>query len=235
MSFLDKFPLVQRRLLSFYQGMLKDRADRPSVPTIWLPLLLIGAALLLRVLTQQGWVTGWPNFSPLVAFAFVGAVMFPKPLPWWAWPLMLMGVDWLCDGASFWKLTQGRPEILLAYGCYLFCAWWGSRFRGRAGVLETLGGTLACSVLFYLVTNTLCWWVEPYYTKNAAGWVQALTVGVPGPFPSTLVFFRNSLAADLIGTGVLLLIYNAEALARNLRAIPWRWRDAGELGMAGAR
>lgn len=220
MSFLDKFPLVLNRLLRFHAGMLQDRPEGRFSRTIWLPLILMAVALLFRVLSQNGIAAGLPNFSPIVAFAFVGAVVFPKPLPWWSWAVILLGVDWLCDGASFWKLTQGRPEILLSYGCFVFFAWWGGRLRNGAGVLGILGGTLACSVLFYLVTNTLCWWVEPYYTKDGAGWVQALTTGVPGPFPTTLEFFRNSLLADMLGAGLLLFAYNTEAVVRRLQALP---------------
>ena len=39
------------------------------------------------------------------------------------------------------------------------------------------------------------------YLPNAAGWWQAMTVGLPG-FPPTLVFFRNSLVSDLLFTGL---------------------------------
>lgn len=223
MSFLDKFPLVPSPLLSFDAGMLQDRADQRSnntTTTIWFPLILMAGALLLRVLAQQGIVTGVPNLSPLVAFAFAGAVMFPRPLPWWSWALILLVVDWACDGFSFSTVTQGgRYEILLAYACYVFAAWWGSRLRDRAGIVETLGGTLACSVLFYVVTNTMCWWIEPYYAKTAGGWVQALTVGIP-PYPSTLVFFQHSLIADLTGALLLVLVYNTEAVLRHVRALP---------------
>ncbi len=223
MSFLDKFPLVPQPLLSFDARMLQDRADQrtTTASTIWFPLILMGGALILRVLVQQGIVTGLPNLSPLVAFAFAGAVMFPRPLPWWSWALILLVIDWACDGFSFAAVTQGgRYEILLSYAFYVFAAWWGSRLRGRAGVVETLGGTLACSVLFYVVTNTLCWWIEPYYAKNAAGWVQALTTGVPGPYPTTLQFFQHSLIADLTGALLLVIVYNTEAVMRHLRALP---------------
>src|SRR5947208_615201 len=84
-------------------------------------------------------------------------------------------------------------------------------------MLATLAGTLACSVMFYLVTNSVSWWTDPAYAKNLNGWAQALTTGtgLPG-FPPTLVFFRNSLIADLAGSAVLLAIYNGEALARRL-------------------
>lgn len=218
---LDKFSLVGTGFSSFYRRMSHDRPPHLSLSSVWLPVALMLAALLLRVLVQTGVVTGLPNFSPLMAFAFAGSVVFPRHLPWWSWAIVLLGVDWFCDGASFWKLTEGRPEILLSYGCYAFAAWWGSRLRGRAGIVDTLIGTLACSVLFYVVTNSLCWWVKPYYAKDLAGWVQALTIGKPDVQPTTLEFFRNSLAADMAGATLLVLAYNAEALFRKLRRLPW--------------
>ena len=98
-----------------------------------------------------------------------------------------------------------------------------ARDFGTARACSTrLLGTLACSVIFYLVTNTVSWMTDPAYAKNAAGWMQALTtgIGVPG-LPTTLGFFRNSLIADLAGAAILLAVYNAEALLRSLRTIPW--------------
>jgi hypothetical protein len=60
-----------------------------------------------------------------------------------------------------------------------------------------LGGTLAASVFFYLVTNTGSWLGLTAYPQTFSGWVQALTVGLPG-YPPTWTFFRNSLAGDLL-------------------------------------
>ena len=128
--------------------------------------------------------------------------------------------DKLREGLAWWSQANGHLEVLLAYGCYALAAFWGARLRGKAGVLDTLLGTMACSILFYLVTNTLSWWIQPEYAKNAAGWWQAMTVGVPGVPMPTLVFFRNSLMADLGGAAVLLAIYNGEALMRKLRTMP---------------
>lgn len=118
-----------------------------------------------------------------------------------------------------WDLSVGSEAGLLAYACYALAAWIGSGLRGRTSVVETLIGTLACSVLFYIVTNSLCWWTGAAYSKDIAGWVQALTTGTPG-YPSTLEFFRNSLIADLIGAVVLLVTYNTEALVRHLQTLP---------------
>jgi hypothetical protein len=186
------------------------------------------AVLVLRVLGQHGMLASQVvNLSPLMAFAFAGAVVFPKPLPWWSWVVILLGVDWISEGSAWWSQANGHWEILLAYGCYALAAFWGARMRGRAGVLDTIGGTLACSVMFFLVTNTLSWWTDPAYAKSSAGWIQALTTGVPGvPIP-TLIFFRNSLIADLCGCVVLLAVYNGEALLRKLRTMPWvGWNKA---------
>ena len=111
---------------------------------------------------------------------------------------------------------------MVAYACYAAAAYFGSRARDRAGVLDTMLGTLACSTVFYLVTNTVSWIADPAYAKNVAGWWQSLTVGIGIPgLPSTLVFFRNSLIADLSGAAILLATYNAEAVWRSLRTIPW--------------
>jgi hypothetical protein len=185
-------------------------------------LVLMLVILVWRVLYQQGVVSAqMGNLSPLMAFAFVGAILFPKPLPWWAWAALLLVVDWFSMGAQWWASAHGRVEVLFAYGVYAVAAWWGGRLRGKAGIVDTLLGTLTCSVVFYLVTNSVSWWVEPYYAKNGAGWVQALTVGLQGMgYPTTLEFFRNSLVADLLGAAVLLTVYHAEAVVRKLRFMP---------------
>ena len=68
--------------------------------------------------------------------------------------------------------------------------------------------TLALSALrfclpieVYVVTNTIAWMADPGYVKNAAGWFQALTTGLPG-YPPTWTFFRNSAASDLLFTAL---------------------------------
>lgn len=199
---------------------MSNAPSSPSrVASIWFPLALMLAVLLLRVLGQHDVLPGWPNLSPLMALAFVGTIVVPRPLPWWSWVIILLGLDALSQGASVWN-PANLPVILLTYVCYALAAWCGGRLRARAGILDTLLGTLACSVLFYVVTNTFCWATEPTYAKSFTGWVQCLTVGTPG-LPPTWMFFRNSLIADLAGACVLVLAYNGEALLRGVRLLPW--------------
>jgi len=67
-------------------------------------------------------------------------------------------------------------------------------------------GTLlyaAGSAIFYVVTNTGSWLSDPGYAKTAAGWVEALTTGLPGYLP-TWMFFRATLASDLLFTGIFI-------------------------------
>jgi hypothetical protein len=56
-------------------------------------------------------------------------------------------------------------------------------------------------MLFYLVTNTASWLSLPDYEKTWAGWIQALTKGLPG-LPQTWEFFRNTLISGGLFTGL---------------------------------
>ena len=65
------------------------------------------------------------------------------------------------------------------------------------GLAPTLGATLLGSALFYVASNTLAWIGTSAYAHTAAGWLQALTTGLPGYLP-TYVFFRNGLVSDVL-------------------------------------
>lgn len=179
------------------------------------------AALTLRVFSHHQILPATiGNLSPLVAFAFAGSIVFPRILPWWSWAVLLLVFDWIVLGSMMWQHAYGQASVLTLYVCYALAAFVGSRLRGKIGIIDTLLGTFACSVLFYLITNTLSWWIDPGYThKTAATWLQALTTGLPG-YPSTLSFFRNSLIADMSGALILVLAYNAEAFLRHLHRLP---------------
>ncbi len=68
---------------------------------------------------------------------------------------------------------------------------------GRRSYGRVFFGTLFGALLFYLVSNSVSWMVNPAYAKTIAGWVQALTVGLPG-FPPTWMFGLKT----LLGTGL---------------------------------
>ena len=64
--------------------------------------------------------------------------------------------------------------------------------------------------MFYLITNTFSWLSDPGYTKNFAGLIQSLTVGLSQYSATpTWMFFRNSLVSDFVFTCLFAVCMNA--------------------------
>lgn len=185
--------------------------------SLLLPLILITAAAAFRYLKlgQGVQVPALENFAPWMALAFTGTLVFSKRVPFLILPLLLVVIDLAATGirgVMHW-------EAIGVYGAFAIAAGFASRSRGKLGLLGSLMGTLACSIAFYLITNTLSWFVDPGYTKTLAGWVQAMTTGLPG-LPPTIWFLRNSLLSDLAFSCLLLAAYNTEASFRRQETIP---------------
>jgi len=189
--------------------------SRPAFRASLLPLALIVAAAVFRWAKLKGYVTveALENFTPWMALAFTGTLIFSKRVPFLLIPLLLAAVDITATGF--------HGEALTVYLCFGIAALLASRWRGRMGMVGTLLGVAGCSLLFYLTTNTVAWLSNPAYAKNFAGWVQALTTGEPGYLPSWY-FLRNSLLSDLGFSLLLLAAYNTEAAFRQQQRIPLR-------------
>jgi len=82
----------------------------------------------------------------------------------------------------------------------------------RAGAF--LLASVAGSCGFYLITNTASWLTSPGYARTAAGWIQALTVGLPG-YPPTWLFFRNALVSDACFTVSFLACLKLASIAKS--------------------
>jgi len=195
------------------------KSDSPSRP-LWLPVLLVAAALAWRVAKLKfGVADAFPNFGPWMALAFAGSLVMPRTLAWWLWPALLVGCDVVIG-------TGQIGEMWLVYACYGLAALVGGWLRERSSVLMTLGGTTLSSLGFYVVTSTQAWFMSPVYAKSVAGWVQALTLGDPAYQPQAWVFGMNALLSD-VGFALLLVVaYNSEALVRKLGTLPVVRREA---------
>lgn len=172
-------------------------------------LLLAGAFF--RVLRVDLAPETLPNFSPLMAAALCGAVFLP------GWTGLVVPVIALLVSDALLNLHYGVPllsaQLLWTLPCYLLAVGIGWMLRRRgAGLERVLGGTLAASILFYLITNTGSWLGLAAYPQTFAGWVQALTTGLPG-YPPTWHFFRNALAGDLLFAAVFVLLERAASPA----------------------
>ncbi len=143
----------------------------------------------------------WPgmlpqNFSAAHALLFCAAFWLPG---WMGWvlPMATIIVTDVLLNLVFYAEPVMVPELIsnwMILGLFVVLAKWLARRRSYGRVFL---GTLLGALLFYLVSNTVSWLVNPAYVKTIAGWVQALTVGLPG-FPPTWVFGLKS----LLGTGL---------------------------------
>jgi hypothetical protein len=197
-------------------------SSRRSYSLLWLPLCFIAAALVLRwlKLTSPG-MNLLPNYSPWMALAFTGTLVMPRVLPWFVWPLAMLGINLAALGAG----SAFDVESLAIYAMYTVAAFSASRLRGEMSVLQSLLGVVLCSVIFYVITNTAAWFAVPAYAKTLAGWVQAMTVGLPAYAP-TWTFLKSSLISDLSFSTLLLVAFNAEARLRSSVMMPWMTRTA---------
>lgn len=167
-------------------------------------LLLLGTFL--RVIRADLAPEILPNFSPLMASALCAAIFLP------GWIGLAVPIAALVGSDLLLNLHYGAPilgtQLLWTLPGYLVAVALGWSLRGRAGLGLVLGGTLAASVFFFLVTNTGSWLGLPAYPQTLAGWVQALTVGLPG-YPPTWAFFRNSLISDLLFAALFVVVERA--------------------------
>jgi hypothetical protein len=150
-------------------------------------------------------VTRWPgvlpdNFSAAYALAFCAGVFFEG---WTAWVLpmaTLLGTDILLNVFYYHSPVFDLYFVAKNIGFVLLIAL-GRCFSPRANFLKLLAGGVLGAVLFYLITNTASWLYNPAYAKTLAGWIQALTTGLPG-FPPTWVFFLKTLLGGGLFTGL---------------------------------
>ena len=143
----------------------------------------------------------WPgmlpqNFSAAHALLFCAAFWLPG---WMGWvlPLATIIVADILLNIFYYNMPVIVPELVVNWmilGLFVVLAKWMARHRSYGRVFL---GTLIGALLFYLVSNTVSWLVNPAYAKTIAGWIQAVTIGLPG-FPPTWVFGLKS----LLGTGL---------------------------------
>ena len=173
--------------------------------------LLIVSAVVFRIVT--GFVghsdsIGWLNFAPIAAIALCAAAYFPRKYKFSVPMIALLISDIVLNihyGFSFFS-----PFVLSHYLGFAIIGCLGLILQGRASWRTLLPGSVAASLIFYVVTNSVSWIYDPGYAKNFAGLIQALTVGLPqySATPSWM-FFRNSLVSDLVFTFLFVVCMNA--------------------------
>jgi hypothetical protein len=151
------------------------------------------------------------NFSAAYALMFCAGVFFPVNLRWKV-PFGVMVLTDLALNAWYqfgkgYDVFTGSGLLYLGgnYVGYALLLWLGRRFKPTSHFLGLLGGGVVGALLFYFITNTFSWLLNPFhnpeYTRDIAGWIVALTKGTSG-YPQTWEFFRNTLLSGGIFTGL---------------------------------
>jgi hypothetical protein len=144
--------------------------------------ILILAAALSRLLPHPD------NFTPIAAIALVGGVYLEKRFALII-PLAALVISDIFIGF--------HSTILFVYGSFVLIGLLGLWLKSHKKFLPVLGTALLSSILFFVITNFGVWLTGSgwFYPKTWQGLVECYVMAVP--------FFRNTLAGDLIYTGVL--------------------------------
>jgi len=132
------------------------------------------------------------DFSVAYALMFCAGAFLGGAMAWWL-PLAAMLVTDVALNVFYYHSPAVGWYLLINYAIYALLIGLGRLMGRKAPFYRLLLGGVFGAVIFYLVTNTLSWWMDSAYAKTLAGWVQALTVGRPDWHPSTWEMFRNTL------------------------------------------
>ena len=147
----------------------------------------------------------WPglfpqNFSVFYGLAFCAGAFFPGLMAWWL-PLGTMIATDILLNVFYYHQSVLNWYMLVKLLSFAGLVALGRCFSPRTSWVRLLAGGLLGAVLFYLITNTASWLYNPEYPKTVAGWIQALSSGIPG-LPPTWTFFRNTLISGGLFTGL---------------------------------
>lgn len=164
--------------------------------TRYLPLgLIVGLLIAFRILGST-LPTSQPNFQPLVAMFFCGALLASG----WRGFVIPFGI-W----AITYPFAQGPvwdPAIFLTTLAGLSITFFLGKTLCNRGIPTLLVGSVFAAVLFHLVTNGIAWIADPTYQKSLTGLWQSLWTGPPDSQLPSWVFLRNLAAANLLFTGI---------------------------------
>jgi hypothetical protein len=148
-----------------------------------------------------------PSFSAFYALAFCAGAFFPGRVAWWVPMGTLLVTDIALNCYYYFALGIQAFQWfqLMTYVGFALLVVLGRSFGSHRRWLTLLAGGIFGACLFYLLTNTAAWFLNPFgnpeYTKDFAGWLRALTRGTAG-HPPTWEFFRNTLLSGGLFTGL---------------------------------
>ncbi len=155
-------------------------------------------------LAAAGHPASLPNFNPMVALTLVAAAYLGQRYGWLIGALVYLMVEfsfipWNHVSTGSWF----SPFMILGPAFYAGLGWLGCERLHVQLANRSLWGfictSIAASVSFYLMANTVSWWGAVEYPQTLVGWVQANTTGLPG-YPPAWIFLRNAVIGDIFFT-----------------------------------
>jgi len=191
------------------------------IPALLLVLLAVAYRIATGFFIQSG-ATWLSEFAPGSAIALCCAAYFPARYKFTV-PLGTLFISDLILNLHY-HASLFDAQIVSRYLAFAMVGCIGLLLRNRASLKTLLPASIIASLVFYLITNVLSWLGDPGYTKDFAGLIQALTVGLPQYSATpTWMFFRNSLVSNLFFTLLFVLCIN---LGRNFERARARERFA---------
>ncbi len=156
---------------------------------------LILAAALSRLLPHPD------NFTPIMAIALAGGVYLDKRFALVV-PLTALILSDIFIGF--------HNTIFFVYGSFVLIGFIGLWLKAHKKPLPVIGSALLSSTLFFIITNFGVWLTGGgwFYPKTWQGLIECYTLAIP--------FFRNTIAGDLVYTGVLFGLFELSKYALRL-------------------
>lgn len=131
-------------------------------------------------------VPHYPNFTPVAAVALFGGAHLGKRWLAFMIPLVALLIS---------DLFLGFHNLMIpVYLSFALVVLLGTLMRNKIRVPYIIGGSIAGSLLFFLITNAAVWIATPYYPNTLQGLLTSYTMAIP--------FFHTGLLGDLFYNGV---------------------------------
>ncbi len=144
-------------------------------PKVWIISIIIVFAAFMRLIPH------YPNFTPIAAIALFGGAHLGKKWLAYLVPLVALFIS---------DLFLGFHNMMIpVYLGFILIVFLGTQMHNKVKVPYVLGGSLAGSLLFFLITNFAVWAFTPYYPPTFHGLMTSYTMAIP--------FFHAGLLGDL--------------------------------------
>jgi len=152
-----------------------------------------------------------PNFTPMAAIALFAGFIFVKR---YMSIVAVVATMLLTDYFAFGYLSPdwfASKSMMVVYMALLFPIVFRCFLQKKLGVMRIAGAALASSTVFFIATNFAVWAFSPMYEKTFAGLALCYTMAIP--------FFQNTIAGDMMWSGIVFGVYFALRHFSKLRVL----------------